>query len=118
MNGNGTMLQSPKPPNPETIADAHLLVRAGADKETILVFLREKGFNKIDSIKTIRTLYGLSMPDSKELIDHSAAWSDRFDSDMQLRETAMRALRDIAASNANDPNELKITFVDPDETES
>ena len=110
------MLQQPKPPGPETIADANRLLLAGAAQETILVFLREKGFNKIDSIKTIRTLYGLSMPEAKELIDHSAAWSDRFYSDKQLRETAMQALRDIAAENANDPNELKIEFLEQDET--
>jgi len=29
---------------------------------------------------------------------------------MHLRETAIRALRDIAAENANDPNALKLTF--------
>jgi ribosomal protein L7/L12 len=103
---------------PEIVADAHRLKAAGADQETILVFLRERGFNKIDSIKTVRALYGLSMPKAKELIDHSAAWSDRFYSDLQLRQTALRALRDIAAESANDPDALKIEFSEPDETES
>jgi Ribosomal protein L7/L12 C-terminal domain len=101
-----------KPPDPETIEDAHRLAGAGADRETILFFLRERGFDKIDSIKTVREIYGLSMPDAKELVDHGAAWSDRYDSDMQFRETVLRILRGIAASNANDPNAPKITFVD------
>jgi hypothetical protein len=100
--------------DPEVFADAHRLAAGGADRESILFFLRHKGFDKIDSIKTIRVLYGLSMAEAKELIDHSATWSDRFYSDMQLRETAIRALRDIAASSANDPSALKITFNDPE----
>ncbi|HKV61663.1 MAG TPA: hypothetical protein VJO16_07105 [Candidatus Acidoferrum sp.] len=110
------MLEQPKPPDPEVVADAHRLAAAGADRETVLVFLRDKGFGKIDSIKTVRGLYGLSMPEAKDLIDHSAAWSDRFDHDMESRETAMRALRDLAASK--DPSLPRIEFPEPDEPES
>ena len=107
------MLEQPKPPNPEVVADASRLAAVGADRETILVFLRDRGFNKIDSIKTIRGLYGLSMPEAKDLIDHSAAWSDRFDHDMEFRETAIRALRDLAASK--DPGLPKIIFDEGDD---
>ena len=110
------MLEQPKPPDPEIVADAHRLAAAGADRETILVFLRDKGFNKIDSIKTLRGLYGLSMPEAKDLIDHSAAWSDRFEYDMELRETAWRALRELAASN--DPTLPTIELPEPDESDS
>jgi hypothetical protein len=99
-------LQPAKSPDPNVVADAHRLASAGADEETILVFLRDRRFNKIDSIKVMRSLYGLSMPDAKNLVDHSAAWSDRFYSDMQLRETALRVLRNIAASQ--DPSLPKI----------
>ncbi|HVN09067.1 MAG TPA: hypothetical protein VMV61_08855 [Patescibacteria group bacterium] len=107
------MLEQPKPPNSEVVADAHRLAAAGADLETILVFLREKGFDKIDSIKTMRGLYSLSMPKAKDLIDHSAAWSDRFHHDMEFRETALRAFRDLAASN--DASLPKIEFTDPED---
>src|SRR6266536_760843 len=109
------MLEQPKPPNPEVVADARRLAAVGADRETILVFLRVRGFNKIDSIKTIRRLYGLSMPEAKDLIDHSAAWSDRFDHDMAFRETALRALRDLAASK--DPRLPRIIFDERDDEE-
>ena len=111
------MTNGVKQPDPGIIVDAHKLAAAGADRVTVLVFLRDKGFNKIDSIKTIRPLYGLSMPEAKDLVDHSAAWSDRFYSDMQLREAALRALRDIAAESAKDPNALKITLTEPDQDE-
>lgn len=106
-----------KPPDPEIVADAYRLTAAGADRETILVFLRDKGFDKIDSIKTVRELYHLSMPEAKDLIDHSTAWSDRFLHDMEFREMAMRALRDLAAESARDPNAPKITLVEPNEPE-
>lgn len=93
------MLQPAKQPDPEVVADAHRLAAAGADRETILVFVRDRAFDKIDSINVLRTLYGLTMPEAKQLVDHSAAWSDRFYTDMELHKTAWKALRDLAASN-------------------
>jgi ribosomal protein L7/L12 len=110
------MLEQPKPPDPGVVADAQRLAAAGADRETILIFLRERGFDKIDSIKTVRGLYSLSMPEAKDLIDHSPAWSDRFDRDMEFRETAMRALRDLAASK--DPSLPRIELPEPEEPDS
>ena len=107
------MLEHPKPPDQEVIADAHRLAAAGASCETILVFLRERKFDKIDSIKTTRLLYNLSISEAKDLIDHSPAWSDRFDRDMQFRETAMRALRDLATSK--DPSLPRIELPEPEE---
>jgi hypothetical protein len=100
------MLQPVKDPDPEVISDARRLAAAGADREMILVFLRDRKFNKIDSIKVVRGIYGLAMPEAKDLVDHSGAWSDRFQSDMQLRETAWKALREIADSQ--DPSLPKI----------
>lgn len=107
------MLDQAKRPDLEIVADAHRLAAAGADRETILVFLREKGFDKIDSVKTIRGLYGLSLPQAKHLVDHSAAWSDRFLHDMKFRETATQVIRGLAAEGADDPNALRITFDEP-----
>ena len=109
------MLEQPKPPNPEVVADAQRLATAGADRETILVFLRERGFDKIDSIKTLQVLYGLSIPEAKELIDYSAAWSDRFQYDMEFREMVIRAFRDLAASN--DPSLPRIEFTEAEDRE-
>jgi len=109
------MLQQPKPPDQEVIADAHRLVAAGADCETMLVFLRERKFDKIDSIKTIRLLYNLSMSEAKDLIDRSAAWSDRFHRDMEFRKTAIQVLRDLVAESTHDPRLPKITFREPED---
>ena len=48
------------------------------------------------------------MPEAKDLIDHSSAWSDRFQSDMKFRETALQVLRDLVAESAKNPNAPKI----------
>lgn len=107
------MPEHAKTPDQEVITDAHRLAAAGADCETILIFLRERKFDKIDSIKTFRLLYNLSMSEAKDLIDHSAAWSDRFQHDMEFRRAAIRALRDLAASK--DPGLPKIEFTEPED---
>jgi hypothetical protein len=56
------------------------------------------------------------MPEAKELIDHSAAWSDRFERDMDFHERAMRALRDLAASN--DPRLPRIKLPESEESDT
>jgi hypothetical protein len=110
------MLEYAKPPDPDVIADARRLAEVGADREMILVFLRERGFDKIDSIKALEALYGLSISEAKELIDYSVAWSDQLERDMRLWETALRALRDLAASK--DPSLPRIELPEPEELDS
>lgn len=88
--------------------DACRLAAGGASVEMILMFLRERGFDKIDSIKAIRTMRGISTADAKNTVDGSETWSDRFNRDMEFREAAREALRDIAASQ--DSSLPKITI--------
>ena len=88
--------------SPEVLSDARKLISAGADTELILVFLRDRGLDKIDSNFALRELFGATTSEAKNLIDLSEAWSDRFYSDMQLRETARQALRQLAAENDPD----------------
>jgi ribosomal protein L7/L12 len=99
-----TVLEQAKPLDPEIVADAQRLVAVGADRETILVFLRDRKLGKIDSIKIVRILYALSMSEAKDLVDNSAAWSDWFQSDMKFRETALQVLKDLAAESMIDPD--------------
>jgi len=95
----------------EIIDNARRLSGGGASLETILVFLREKGFDKIDSINVIRALQGKTISEAKQVVDRSEAWSDRFNRDMEFRETARKALRDIAASR--DPSVPKVIIDGP-----
>jgi ribosomal protein L7/L12 len=78
----------------------------------IVVFLRERGFDKIDSIRTVRLLYDMPMPEAKNMIEQSAAWSDRYAHDAHFRDAAIQAIHDLAASN--DPSWPKIEFINPD----
>jgi hypothetical protein len=48
------MFSEPKPLDPEIVAEAERLALEGADREAVLGFLRGKGFDKIDTIKTVR----------------------------------------------------------------
>jgi hypothetical protein len=86
--------------NPEVFEDARRLLLAGADQELVLVFLRERGFDKIDSINTVRKLLGKSTSDAKQLIDLSQAWSDRYESDRELRIAAQKAVSQLAAEDS------------------
>lgn len=99
----------------EIIDDARRLAAGGASVEMILMFFRERGFDKIDSIKAIRAMRGLSTAEAKNTVDASETWSDRFNIDMEFREKAWEALRDIAASQ--DPSLPTITIDEPDHRE-
>jgi ribosomal protein L7/L12 len=82
--------------NPETLEDGKKLLQAGADRELLLVFFRDRGYDKIDSIRAIQSLLGVKFADAKDLVDLSQAWSDRYESDAELKEVARKALRQLA----------------------
>jgi hypothetical protein len=99
--------------NPEAVADAGKLIQAGADLELILLFFRDRGFDIADCIYAIQDLCAKQFADAKSLVIHSRAWSDRYESDTKLRETAREALRQLADSNS--PHLPRIIFEDDDE---
>jgi hypothetical protein len=68
------------PINHAVLEDARKLMKAGADVELILLFLRDKGLDQIDSINTICVLMGMPNAQAKELICRSKAWADKYDS--------------------------------------
>jgi hypothetical protein len=100
----------PKVRNPEALEDAKRLAQAGADAELILVFLRDREFDQADCIYAAESLYRMHFSDAKSLVVHSQAWSDRYQSDTQLREAAREALRQIVDSKP--PNEPRVSFED------
>jgi hypothetical protein len=98
------------------LEDARKLMTAGADLELILLFLRSRGFDQIDSITAIRALTGVSRDDAKKLVCYSKAWADRFNSVQELHDKARKALLELAASG--DKDLPKIELVGFEETES
>jgi len=75
----------------EILAEARRLFRMGSDTETLLSFLRQQGFGKIDSIVALRDITGQHLTMAKEAVHRSAAWADRFQSDERLHEELWHA---------------------------
>lgn len=98
---------------PEVLEDARRLMQGGADAEIIMVFMRDRGLDLADCIYSIQALYGWAFQDAKNRVVHSGAWSDRYEHDEKLRESARQALRILAQSN--DPKLPKIVFEDQEE---
>ena len=88
---------------PEIFEDACKLMRGGADYQTVLVFLRERGLDKIDSIKILRKLLEKTTLEAKTLVDESHAWSDRYEFDQELRAVAREAIRRLASEKSETP---------------
>jgi hypothetical protein len=97
------------------LEDARKLMNAGADVELILLFLRDRGFDQIDSIIAIRTLMGKSNAEAKKLIHASKAWSDRFYTVRDLHDKARKAVLELAASGEKDLPKIDLVGFDEEE---
>ena len=97
------------------LEDARKLMKAGADVEMILLFLRDRGFDQIDSIRALIILTGMPHDEAKKLVCLSKAWADRFESVQDLHEKAYKALLELAASG--DPDLPKTEIVGFNEEE-
>jgi hypothetical protein len=87
---------------PEVVEDARKLIQAGADPEIVLVFMRDRGLGLADCIYSVQALLGNQFATAKSLVVHSRAWSDRYETDTQIREAAREALRILAESKSGD----------------
>ena len=74
-------------------AELKLIISSGGDTEQILLFLRQKEFSQIDSIKAIKALYNLDLGAAKHRVHCSETWKDNQDSNNQLHDDAESALR-------------------------
>ncbi|HEX3438008.1 MAG TPA: hypothetical protein VHT24_14665 [Pseudacidobacterium sp.] len=74
------------------VTKAKSLIQNGVERETVIGFLREQGFNKIASINAVAYLYGTSIPQAKEIVHFSHSWEDCRSRDEQLHESLFEAL--------------------------
>ena len=81
------------------LEDARKLMKAGADVELVLLFLRDRGLDQGASIIAIRALTAMSHDEAKKLVCFSRAWVDHFDSVQHLHDQAHKAIRELTASN-------------------
>jgi hypothetical protein len=98
------------------LEDARKLVEAGADVELVLLFLRDRGFGQIDSIITLRILFGWSNAEAKKLINTSKAWSDCFASVQDLHDKARKAVLELAASGEKDLPKIELIGFEEEES--
>ena len=91
----------------ETKRQAITLLNVDTSVEVVLRFLRERGFNKIDSINFLTLHGGLPLVEAKKAIDLSETWSDRFLADAQFHDQLEEAAKlagfvVVPSSNRND----------------
>ena len=98
----------------EALSRVQKQIQDGSGLEPLLVELRAKGADKIDSIKIVKSAMSVSMAQAKSLVDRSEAWSDRCEDDRAFHE----AVRKAAEQLTNEGGDIKVVVeerpVDPD----
>jgi len=80
----------------------------GSGMEAFLFGLRQKGADKIDSIKILKTAMNVSMAQAKSLVDRSETWSDRYADDHAFHE----AVREVAEKLKNESGGIEVVIED------
>ena len=98
----------------EALANAQNRIRRGSGLEPVLFELREKGADKIDSIKIVRSVMNVSMGQAKSMVDRSEAWSDRYADDRALHRVARDAIERLKHESGGTEIVIEERSVDPD----
>jgi ribosomal protein L7/L12 len=56
------------------------------DYDSVVRHLRDKGYGKLDSIKAIREICGVTLGESKRKVELSEVWADTLDGSNQLHD--------------------------------
>lgn len=93
---------------PRAVPDdaAHLLWGEAPDEGAFLLRLREMGASKIESIKVLREVSGMTLGEAKEAVHFSPAWGDRRASDESFQESAIWAMEDHQHEETQNPERL------------
>src|SRR6266852_2408830 len=96
-------------------ADAFRLKKARADVETILRFMRDRGFNQPDSISTLMKITDMDLGEAQDHVVESETWADQYERNLKLQEQLAQALFELSEE---DPNFWIISDSEPEEPES
>jgi hypothetical protein len=107
----GTRYSIPRPVDPAVEREAVCLKNDGAGTEAILKFLRERGCGKIDSVKILRSIYGIGLAQAKGIVDSSDVWKDRLGPDAMLHEELWLELERASKSPGSGIKESESGFV-------
>ena len=96
--------------------DTAVLWRSGADIESLVKFMRERGFNQPQSTEALTCVTGLDPIKAQIAVVYSATWRDQYQRNMQLNEQFVEALIQLGQESADSTiteTELDTTF-DPE----
>ena len=74
--------------------DCHALLESDAPLEDVLTFMRDGGASRIESMRLLIDLKGLSLADAKTTVHSSQTWSDLRASAEEFHEALERVLRE------------------------
>jgi ribosomal protein L7/L12 len=97
-----------------TLDRARERLRAGLGLETLLCELRQKGADKVDSIKIVKAAMNVTMAQSKSLVDRSETWSDRYADDHEFHAAVREAAEKLKNESAGTEVVIEERSVDPD----
>ncbi len=80
----------------EIEADVAKLRRAGADIEMLLRFMRDRGFNELDSIDALVRVVHLDLGQAQDAIFDCETWADHRERNLRLHEQLYEALRQLS----------------------
>lgn len=86
-----------------TAGDAARLLASGTDPEIVLSLLREKGFDKIESIKALVGAGGMPLREAKVVVHNSEAWRDVHDRDERFQEELRQAAEKVERGHSLHP---------------
>lgn len=98
----------------QSLAYSRGQLESGAALESVLLELRQRGADKIDSIKIVKSIMHVSMAQAKSLVDRSETWSDRYANDLALHVAARRAAESLKNQDGGPEVVIEERSADPD----
>jgi len=74
---------------------AEQLLHAGKGYDSVLAYLRDRGYGKLDSIKFLCDAGKLPLIKAKEIVHDSVVWSDAFERDERLHDSLLRSVAEL-----------------------
>ena len=81
-----------EPEKAATATDAGVMWRSGADIESLVKFMRERGFNQAQSTEALNGFTGLDPIKAQIAVIYSETWRDQDERNVQLNEQFIEAL--------------------------
>jgi hypothetical protein len=101
----------------EIEANVIKLRKGGADIETLLSFMREKGLSESESLHPLMKAANVERDVARDLIIDSQTWIDHRESNIQLQENVLQAWLELSQED-NPGAKVVVEFEEPDERDA